>query len=165
MRKLLLLLILVVPALVFASHYKIIDTDVFSIEVPGDWSVKHEKQRQFLLAHSQDSYDGWPVQMLVIDYCKVGGPQKEKNTIQCNECSENTLVEFLKQSKTGDEKHSVIKTKQGDTTEYKVENYENNEAKISKLYCGENSQMFFMLMTSKKPAAEFLKILETVKLK
>ncbi len=165
MKKLLCLLILIVPVHVFAGQKAILDTSVFSIEVPSNWLVKHEKQRQFLFAHSQDTYDGWPVQMLIIDYCKVGGAQKEKNTIQCTTCSENILIEILKRSKTGDGPYSIKKSEYENTTEYKVENFQNNEAKISKLYCGENGQIFLELMSSKKPTEEFLKILETIQLK
>ena len=148
-----------------AEDVKLVNTEVFSLEIPKSWIINEEKEKKYLFAHTNESHDGWPVEMIMIDYCKMGGPPKEVNSIQCGICSEKIFIEFLKQPKNHHGPFDIEKSIKNGVVEYRSGKFGNDGAKVSVLKCNKNGQIYMMLMASKKPTNEFANILSSLKLK
>ena len=148
----------------FAEELQIIDTEVFSIEFPQTYKIKKDKNNKLLFAHSKDTYDGWPTEMVIVDYCKINGKPKEASTLQCKTCSEEMFIELLKKSKTHNGPFEIEKSINQGTTEYRSGKISDG-GKISILKCNQNGQLFMILATSRKATDQFGNIYQSVKLK
>ncbi len=152
------------PMSLLAVDMQVIDTEVFTIELPQTYKIIEEKNQKYLFAHSKDNYDGWPTEMVIIDYCKIDGKPKEANTLQCNACSEEKFIELLKLSKTQHGPFEIEKSINQSTTEYRAGKISEG-GKISILKCNQNGQIHMILGTSKKATKQFVNISQSVKLK
>ena len=165
MTKFILMMLLLIPIELYAVDNEIIYNDLFSIEVPADWEIENNKFRQIIIANSKDTYDGWPTEMLMTDYCVIGGQPKEAKAVQCGTCSEKIFIDILRQEKNHDGDYPIEKTINQGVTEFKVELISNDGAKISKLLCHKNGHVFMMFMSSRKPTEGFNNIFQSIKWK
>jgi hypothetical protein len=165
MKCFLLIVMLLFPSCLLADEFKVIENDTFSITIPNSWKISEDKSKKVLYAHSLESHDGWPRELLLVDYCIKDDEQKKVGLLQCNDCTKELFNELLKQPKNHDGPFDIESSTNESIIDYRSNIISEYSGKVSNLKCNENGQIYYILTTSRKPTETFYTIIKSVKLK
>jgi hypothetical protein len=132
-----------------AANAAMVNTNLFSLEVPDQWRIEDNKT-SVILVMGNKVVDGMPLPFLSIQYCMVGDSSKPSGLRRCDEpCAERSL-DFSSNEKTKGLNFSQIttQTKPNGVIEYSTEaTYSDSIAAMATLSCSSTGQAYISLVS------------------
>lgn len=147
------------PHLVFGRE---LQTRLFFVEVPSEWTVEDNKQ-SIVLAMGHSEAGEMPTPFLSIQYCASGGV--DTGLLKCSEpCSGESLSQMLG-GKVGGLAFAPVTVEKAESgeTDYRTESSADGKiSAVATLVCGANGSVYLSLV-AKQPVAASNEIVRAVR--
>ena len=149
-----------------ANSSKLIDNDLIKMEVPDNWEMQlKDMGGNKTLATSKQTHDGWPVKMMMVEYCISRNSKNQSSLLDCKKpCSEQKLLDYMSKLKQFKKEKKISKKYfNNNQVEYTAEIGIDKPNEFATLKCSNDAQVFFWYISPDNTKSEYRKIISIMK--